>query len=182
MKLVRITNRAEAASLGVIGREAFPPEEYVPPENFTGGETAVFSIEDGGTVGYMCAAFYERLTYLFYFAVVPQRRGRGTGSAALSEFLSLRSSVPVVIDPELAESGAANFSERVRRRAFYLARGFRPTGKGMSYNGVSYELLCTGAFDADYYKSCIGRYGSAGFVPEFFDVTETKNGGAERAV
>lgn len=171
MELIRVTGEKEAEELGKIGREAFPPEEYISPERFIGGDTAVYKItEIGQACGYMCAALYDDLTYLFFFAVAADKRGRGTGSAALKAFIGLRPSVPVVVDPELAEKSADNYAQRLRRRNFYLGLGFSPTGKGMAYNGVSFELLCTGRLNAEKFAARLEMYRAMGFSPEYFDV------------
>lgn len=177
MRFARIyEDCALAGAIEDIGREAFPPEEYVSPRSFLGDEEiAVIAMTEGETaVGYMCAGLYDGLTYLFFLAVAEGYRGEGRGAAALSELRSLRPGVPVIVDPELAGSGSENYEMRLRRRAFYLRNGFYPTGTGMRYNGVSFELLCTDRyFDTGVFRRYVEKYIDRGFDPEYFDLTET---------
>ncbi len=174
METTRITDKcALLDKLDEIGKEAFPPSEYVAPSSFLGDDdVGIYALTEGGeAVGYMCAGMYAELTYLFFLAVAPAFRNAGRGAAAIKTLGKLRPGVPVVVDPELAGEGMRDNDLRLRRRGFYLRNGFYPTGSGMTYNGEYFELLCTDRhFDIDIFVRSVEKYRARGFAPRYFEV------------
>lgn len=76
--------------------------------------------DESGFVGFLSYWDFEEFKYIEHFAVKPESRGTGIGSAMLSHFLEDCGHVPIVLEVELPE-----MSEMARRRVdFYMRHGF----------------------------------------------------------
>lgn len=127
---------------------SFPPEEYIEDdEMFAFGEMdrRVMGIyEKEAFIGFFTLIVTEACVYICYFAIAPDKRGMGAGTAALAALLELFSDRQVVVDFEAYdEIGAENREERLRRRKFYLRNGFHETGKHMFYMETEFEVACS---------------------------------------
>jgi GNAT superfamily N-acetyltransferase len=86
-----------------------------------------------------------RLSWFWYFAVPPGKRGRGIGQRILSALLARYDGRSAVLDMEdPAQPGAPNPEQRRRRAAFYLRNGFRETGVGRTFGPVAMTILLKG--------------------------------------
>lgn len=157
-----------------LAREAFPPEEYLPPrkliemaasENFD-----FWAMTDGGEfVGFMVVMVYESLAYLFFLAIELELRGKGYGGRALETLRAAYPEKQPVVDFEMPDKCAPNRAQRERRRAFYLRNGYRETGLFLSYLGVDYEVFgMTEDFDAACFKRMMKTLKIDGFHPKYF--------------
>lgn len=73
----------------VLAREAFPPEEYLPPVQLARmAQAANFDFlaleeEDGQFIGFMAVQTHQDMVYLFFLAIVPVYRAKGYGGKPL---------------------------------------------------------------------------------------------------
>ena len=141
-------------------RAAFPKEERAPlftlyyktkkenynfyaiveEEEFAG---LIYTMEDGGIV------------YVFFFAIVDEKRGQGYGSKVLSMIKDMYPDRTVTLMIEdMRETEADNYEQRVRRLNFYERNGFTQLHIHIIEAGVRYELLGTqtGVTQADFLR------------------------------
>lgn len=152
--------RADAdPAIRALYESAFPKEERIPWNELLRLvremplEFAVYSDEDG-PAGFTIVYPRPRLSWFWYFAVPPEKRGRGLGQRILSTLLGRYEGRSAVLDMEdPAQPGAPNPAQRQRRADFYLRNGFRETGVSRVFGPVAMTILLKGDdtfTDADY--------------------------------
>ncbi len=180
MRTIKIT--AEFADLPLVERlakEAFPPEEYLPPSKLIDmaehGEVDFRGLYDGDLfVGFTVVSIFEQLSYLFFLAIDPGLRSKGYGGKTLRLLDELYPNKQQVVDFERIDESAPNNAQRITRKAFYMRNGYRETGRFLSYLGVDYEILCKDtAFDFDTFKKMMRRFRIDGFDPKYFEEQTT---------
>lgn len=137
------------ADLRELYQSAFPTQEQVPWGELIPliGEmpldlTAYY--DAGQFVGFTIVYAYEKWNWLWYFAVSPEKRGRGYGSQILEHTINAYGSRPLILDMESPDQPAANHAQRLRRLNFYRRHGFRDSRARRSYGGVEYTIMING--------------------------------------
>ena len=149
MSTVRKLN--ESALRGIYDaymHEAFPPAELKPL-------AVMLRLMERGR--YLCYGYYRngrRAAYAFfyrhdsrvllldYFAVTPELRGRGVGSAFLAALDAVLGGVCILGEVEMPDSHDAGLNAmRLRRIAFYERAGFSLTGAACRLYGVRYAII-----------------------------------------
>lgn len=154
--------------------EAFPPEEYLAPEKLLKmareNDFDFLALCEGDElVGFTAIQHSDEFVYLFFLAIVPNKRGRGYGSRALELIHGLYSEKEHIVDFEMPDKDAANAEQRLRRREFYLRGGYWETGIFMHYLGVDYEVMCSsGELDEEKFRRFMGHIRVDGFNPTYF--------------
>lgn len=162
------------AQVDTLAKEAFPPEEYLPPAQLArmakDDHFDFLALKDEGRfVGFMAVQTYQGLAYLFFLAIVPECRARGYGSKAIETLKALYPGKAQVVDFEMPDETAANSHQRIKRRSFYLRNGYKPTGQYLSYLGVDYEIMCMSeSFDLHAFKALMSSIHVCGFDPVYF--------------
>lgn len=162
------------AQVNGLAKEAFPPEEYLAPD-----ELLKMAREDhfdfwaltdqGAFVGFMVVKTFKSLAYLFFLAIEPALRGQGYGGRAIETLKSHYPDYTQIVDFEMPEPQAPNAAQRERRRAFYLRSGYQETGLFLRYLGVNYEVFCmNGTFEADVFREMMSTLRIDGFHPVYF--------------
>lgn len=141
---------ARNPALRALYEESFPAEERIPwddllrlvremPLEFT-------AYRDGDELlGLTIVYPRPRLSWFWYFAVPPEKRGRGIGQRILSALLARYEGRSAVLDMEdPAQPDAPNPEQRRRRAAFYTRNGFRETGVGKTFGPVAMTILLHG--------------------------------------
>lgn len=93
------------------------------------------------------------MLYVFFFAIVEEKRGQGYGSKVLSLLKELYPDCAVTLEIEDTDDKAAdNYMQRVQRLKFYERNGFVQLHTRVNEVGVVYELLGTekGITQADF--------------------------------
>lgn len=143
-------------------------KEDAEPGSLAGDKMA----EAGGGmefIGFMVIVPFEDLAYLSFFAIEPAWRSRGYGSRALQRLPEVYPGYRHLIDIEMLDENCPNNAQRIRRRAFYLRNGYRPTGQFLSYFGGDFEMLVKGGeFRLDDYKRLIASLDIPEFQPVYF--------------
>lgn len=151
----------------------FPPAELRPLWSMRrlleqGNYAACVAEENGVPQGYALFAQAQGAALLDYFAVEPQLRGRGVGSAFLRALAQKDYGAPyLLIEAESPDSATTpeQLEERRRRIRFYIGCGCRQTGVRSFLFGVEYDILLlplgeTGAVSDDEVSRCLkGLYG-----------------------
>lgn len=126
----------------------FPPDELKPLARMIDlWEQGVYQIhqQQAGERPDAYALFFTgdaSLTLLDYYAVHPEARGRGVGSAFLQGLIE-RLDGPLLVELEAPEADPADLL-RLRRIAFYEALGFRDTGIRGRLFGVPFHYYLHG--------------------------------------
>jgi GNAT superfamily N-acetyltransferase len=107
--------------------------------------------EDGKFLGLAITINSPDLILVDYFAVSEKLRGKGYGSAMLKSLISHYSDKGVFLEIERPYEWASNYSDRLRRRDFYLNKvGLIPLETYACLFGVDMELLGTEGVNMDY--------------------------------
>ena len=160
--------------VNLLAKEAFPPEEYLAPEQLLKmAEEDRFDfwiLSDGDTfVGFMVVQTYKNLAYLFFLAIDSSCRANGYGSRAIETLRVLYPDKIQVVDFEMLDESAPNNGQRIKRRQFYLKNGYKETGLFLSYLGVDYEVFCmSDHFDRQAFKDMMKEIRVEGFEPKYF--------------
>jgi len=99
---------------------------------------------DGKWVGLLYVVSYLDISYVFYFAVSEDFRGQGIGSKILKALQIHFSGRRIFLAVELVDQNTPNYSERVRRKNFYMRNGFSELNHRLREGSVIYETLGTG--------------------------------------
>ncbi len=173
----RYSPAEHVSHLKTLYESAFPTEERI---NFTDllrlVEQMPLSIslyyQDDIFIGF--TIFFERddFNWFWYFAVEEELRGNGYGQEILSEMLRHHKSAPMIIDVESPfQEDCNNITQRKRRYDFYLRNGFKDTGVGRTFEGITYRILMNGdgnftLNDYDYILSELRNHWSSMPSPE----------------
>lgn len=128
---------------------AFPKEERAPfallMSRVNNGRDSFYAVEDYGEfVGLVYTIKKESLVYVFFLAVVEEKRGMGYGTRILRCIRRLNPGCVVSLMIEDTEdSSADNYEQRINRLGFYQANGFQQLHVKINEAGVAYELLGT---------------------------------------
>lgn len=99
---------------------------------------------DGGWVGLAYVVNGEDLSYLFYFAVSAEKRGKGIGSKCLKALKNFYSGRRLFLALEQLDETAENYPERLKRREFYLKNGLKPIAGTIREAAVVYDIMGAG--------------------------------------
>lgn len=137
-------NFKDMDKLNKLAKEAFLPEEYLPPDYIVKMEDfKLYALYDNNLfVCLMAIKTLKNMAYLFYLAIDSNYRSKGYGKQALEEFKKLNENFQLTLDIELIDKKAKNNEQRIKRKNFYIKNGYKETGKGIYYFGVYYEILC----------------------------------------
>jgi GNAT superfamily N-acetyltransferase len=136
--------------LRTLYESAFPPEERIPWPDLLKLAAAMpleFCVyrEGGELQGFTVVYPRPRLSWFWYFAVPPEKRGRGIGERILSLLCARYEGRSAVLDMEdPAQPDAPNPGVRACRRRFYLRHGFRDTGVGRRFGPVAMTIMLRG--------------------------------------
>ncbi len=84
------------------------------------------------------------LSYLFYFAVSESERGKGLGTAALQSLKKHYKDRRLFLALEQLDENSDNYSERLKRRNFYLKNGLEPINCTIRECKVVYDVMGVG--------------------------------------
>lgn len=148
-------------------RASFPAVERVPYEALTvGAELGICDnlalVDRGEFVGMAYLIRDEETPCLLYFAVCPEKRGRGYGGSALS-LLELMYDGRVFLYVEDPDQDEARRELRLRRLEFYRRNGLNLTGRKISWSGETDYVIVTfrGNVTDDETRDCYLKFENA---------------------
>ncbi len=147
--VLRSADKRDFRKIKSLYKQAFPAEERAPfflikRRALQGKATVLTAESDGVFVGFAYLVCYRELVYLFYFAVDAEKRGSGFGSRILQELRERFAGRRIFLAREQLEEGADNYSQRVKRRDFYLSNGFADLPCRIKEAGVVYDVMGIG--------------------------------------
>ncbi len=107
------------------------------------GETFAIMVQ-GKFAGLAIVIFNDRFVLLDYFAVDGRVRGKGLGSAALQQLISMYDKKTLILEIESTRAACDNWEERQKRKAFYFRNGMRAENFLVDWFGTEMELLSHG--------------------------------------
>ena len=139
---------------------AFPPEERQP---FAILRWRCRDNVDWWVIDKDAGFFYvikgQGLAYVFFFAIRPERRGHGLGTAAMKRLIELYPGVNLILAIEPLDPAAPNYPERVNRKRFYERCGLHALNQRVRERKMVYELLGAGGpADPDAYDALMDAW------------------------
>ena len=128
---------------------AFPKEERAPfwllMSRVNNGRDSFYAVEDKGEfVGLVYTIRKEKLLYVFFLAVVEEKRGQGYGTRILCAMKKRNPGCVIsLMIEDTDDTSAENYEQRMQRLGFYQANGFQQLHIKINEAGVDYELLGT---------------------------------------
>ncbi len=153
MKLEQVdikSSRALAREAKKLYGSAFPQKERIPWWILRRGSQVSAWCEAGAFRGFTAAVEVPGLYFLAFFAIAPQCRGKGYGSAILQQLQQTQGAVALNVEP--LDEECDNYAQRVSRLAFYKKNGLTDTGWDVWEVGGRFWILCTGTLDVAAYK------------------------------
>ena len=143
---------------------AFPSEERAPFYLLikrTNRENVDFlSIyNDGEWVGMIYIINYLDLSYVFYFALNDNQRGKGIGSAVLTKIKELYRGRKFFLALERLDKNAENYAQRLSRSKFYRKNGLKKLNVSIKEGDVVFDAMGFGGeVKPDEYSKMMKNY------------------------
>ena len=147
MKLVKATHPYQLKNIERLYQEAFPPEEQKPfqvmLQKSQEGHVEMLSVEDDNRrfLGLVISVLYRDTVLLDYFAISPERREGGIGSAVFRMLKKRYADKRFFLEIESTRVNAANMEQRLRRKSFYLKNGMTFMPFIVNTFGVELEIM-----------------------------------------
>ena len=90
--------------------------------------------------GFLLATEGEKLVYLVFLAILPEKRSGGIGSQVLNAMREYYAGRPLLFSYESIYEECDNAEQRARRRNLYLKLGFHETGWFVKINGTEFII------------------------------------------
>lgn len=154
-----------------LAMEALPPEEYLAPNNILelSRETDMdfrALYDKDCFIGYSDVVRHSNMAYLFFLAIIPENRSKGSGSNILISLSEKYKSYQFTVDFEMIDENASNNEQRIRRKGFYMRNGFKETDLSLTYFGVWYEVMCKNCdFNIKTFKEMYTKFLSKASIP-----------------
>ncbi len=125
-------------------QRAFPARERLPVADMLTWGKGYRMLWRGHFCGLAFVCVLNDISWLLFFAIVEECRGRGLGTRALGALEDCYAGHRFIIDVEAEAPQAPNLAERHRRIAFWRRNGFQDAGFGFSWHGEQYAFLVKG--------------------------------------
>ena len=144
-------------------KTAFPSDERAPMMVLaakSGREGVDFwgIYADGEWIGLAYVLTEGEVSYLFYFALSEEFRGKGLGSRSLQALKKKYAGKRLFLALEQLDESAENYSERLKRREFYLRNGLKPINCTIREASVIYDVMGTGDVLPEEYETMMRNY------------------------
>ncbi|MBR1749251.1 MAG: GNAT family N-acetyltransferase [Ruminococcus sp.] len=128
---------------------AFPSDERAPFDMLLKRakrrNVNFFSCRDGEKwIGFIYIVNYRDASYVFYFAVDDEVRGKGYGTAILKAAQKKYRGRKLFLAIEEVDEKYKNYEQRIKRRSFYENAGFVCTGQKLTEGKVIYDVMSVG--------------------------------------
>lgn len=163
----------EAAKAEQVLKGLFPPEELMPFWYLLRGAKKqcvdfLAYYDEDTFVGLSYSVTNEDVTLIMYLAVDGTIQSKGYGSRILTSICERYPDNRIALDIEELDEGAANYEQRVKRKAFYEKNGFVSTGLFLSEGKELYEIMSRGgAVRADDYRRAYRKLAGPFLYPFF---------------
>ena len=155
---------------------AFPPEERPPYWAFSWRAKQKCTdwlgiYKDNSWIGFFYVINYEDLSYVCFFAIDDEFRGKGYGTSALQALKERYQGKRIFLAIEPIDPSAENYEQRVHRKAFYLRNGFEELPLTLTEGPVIYEVLGVGGTpEPEKFKQLVSTW--TGWIVSWFFKSE----------
>ncbi|WP_197484208.1 GNAT family N-acetyltransferase [Halioglobus sp. HI00S01] len=109
------------------------------------GKPGFYAIyDDAQWIGLMYANDYRDIVFIQFLAIAEHCRSSGYGGQVLSHLAELHPGKRLALNIEVLDESAENYSQRVRRKAFYTRNGFAASGFLVKEPAEKLEMLVRG--------------------------------------
>lgn len=120
----------------------FPSDEQVPYQHLKNQALKPISdliaiFDEDIFIGLLSLVYFEDIVFLWYLAIVEDRRNMGYGSKVLEDIQNKYDDKRIILNIE----ECLNDKTKLKRKAFYLKNGFKECGYKTEEYGVRYEML-----------------------------------------
>lgn len=128
---------------------AFPSDERAPykmlKKKADKGTAEFLAAKEGDEIiGMVYMVCNDALAYIFYLAIMEDKRGKGYGSAVLSLMKQRYAGKKLFLARERLDEPCDNLEQRTSRRNFYLANGFTDQSFHIKEGKVTYDIMYVG--------------------------------------
>ena len=113
---------------------------------------------DGKWIGLAYVLSEGEVSYLFYFALSEEFRGKGLGSKSFQALIKHYGGYRFFLALEQLDEAAENYGERLKRRQFYLRNGLKPINCTIREASVVYDVMGTGDVQPEEYETMMRNY------------------------
>ena len=146
----QITSISANEQLRHLYETAFPENEQIPWDDLMRlidqmhlDFTAYY--EDNNLIGFTIVYPRPSFNWYWYFAVLPELRGKGLGQQILTLLIEKYKGLSCVLDMESPyQAPCPNPEQRKRRHGFYLRNGFRDTNVFRKYDDIEMTIMMMG--------------------------------------
>lgn len=155
--------KSDYGKISRLYKNAFPADERAPMwalASKSGRENVDFwgIYANGKWIGLAYVVSEGEVSYLFYFALAEQFRGKGLGSKSLQALKKRYADKRFFLALEQLDESAENYPERLRRRQFYLRNGLKPINCTIREASVVYDVMGTGDVLPGEYESLMRKF------------------------
>ncbi|MFT6901295.1 MAG: GNAT superfamily N-acetyltransferase [Colwellia sp.] len=100
--------------------------------------------ENDNWIGLIYLTEYKNAVFVHFFAIAEFQRSSGYGSKVLQALKDMYPQNRVVLNIEEIDAQKENYSQRVKRKSFYLTNGFSSSGYIVKEPGEQLEMLIQG--------------------------------------
>ena len=134
---------------------AFPEDERPPTKYFFKSlerkENKLFAYYlDKAFIGFAFLSFYQDVCYIFFLAVVEDKRHQGFGGEIIEDIKKEYPDLVLLLCYEEVDPKYSNYEERVIRKDFYYSHGFISNKLKTNEYGVIYETAYIGSHQVDF--------------------------------
>lgn len=148
-----------------IYRNSFPKVEQFPVlllriMSHLKGINSVAFYDGNNLCGFSYYLVNEKTVFILFLAVNDKIRSKGYGSQIISWIKENHPNREIFLDAEKPDENAENNDQRVKRIEFYKRNGIFDTNHSFTYDGVTYEILCTddNFSDEDYNENLMSYF------------------------
>ena len=163
---------ADLEALEQLYLTAFPSDERAPyrmlKKRHNKGKAEFLAAKDGDEiVGMVYMVCNDELAYIFYLAIMENKRAMGYGTKVLSLLKQRYKGKKLFLARERLDEPCDNLEQRKSRRGFYISNGFSDQSGHIKEGKVTYDIMYIGEpVTADEYDTLIA--GWAGWLIKTF--------------
>lgn len=147
MRLKRLSSKDELIKeVKKLYAGAFPQDERMPFGMLVGmmdEHHRLYALMEEDTLIGFVYLYQNTDTFLYYFAVAEEYRGKGYGTETLRLIRQLDGVENIALDIEEVKDNPAENDAALKRRNFYLNAGFHTTEIRYHFFGVDYEIMAS---------------------------------------
>lgn len=110
--------------------------------------------------GFLYFLVNEKTVFILFLAVNSKVRSKGYGSQIIAWIRKNYPGRDIFLDAEKPDEHADNNHQRLKRLAFYQRNGIFKTNQSFTYDGMTYEILCSdpGFSEEDYNENLMSHF------------------------